>query len=116
MKTLGNKIEKLRLKKCLNQQGLADLVGVKQPTINRIESGLIKNPKNLNKIAEALGTTDDYSNKWAEAIGQSLHYSIMTNKKAGIVLICRDACYKHYKNVERINTECGLGIDVKILK
>ena len=29
----------------------------------------------------------DFATKWAEAIGQSLHYSNMTNKKAGIVLI-----------------------------
>lgn len=57
----------------------------------------------------------DYSNKWAEAIGQSLHYSIMTGKKSGIVLICRGACDKHYKNVERINKEYGLSIDIKIL-
>jgi len=29
----------------------------------------------------------DFASKWAEAIGQSLHYSRMTNKQAGIVLI-----------------------------
>jgi len=29
----------------------------------------------------------DFSHKWAEAIGQSLHYSLMTGKRAGIVLI-----------------------------
>jgi hypothetical protein len=29
----------------------------------------------------------DFINKWAEAVGQALHYSIMTEKTAGIVLI-----------------------------
>ena len=29
----------------------------------------------------------DFGKKWAESIGQSLHYSLMTGKKAGIVLI-----------------------------
>lgn len=29
----------------------------------------------------------DFGNNWAEAVGQGLHYSSLTNKKAGIVLI-----------------------------
>lgn len=29
----------------------------------------------------------DFGRKWAEAIGQSLHYSLQTGKRAGIVLI-----------------------------
>ncbi len=29
----------------------------------------------------------DFAEKWAESIGQSLYYSYLTNKKAGIVLI-----------------------------
>lgn len=33
----------------------------------------------------------DFGNKWAEAIGQSLHYSIMANKRAGIVLVMRSS-------------------------
>ena len=32
----------------------------------------------------------DFAKKWAESIGQSLHYSYMTGKKAGIVLIMED--------------------------
>ena len=32
----------------------------------------------------------DFANKWAEAIGQSLHYSVMTGKRAGIVIIVED--------------------------
>jgi len=38
----------------------------------------------------------DFTSKWAEAIGQSLHYSLMTGKQAGIILIGsqEDAGYK----------------------
>lgn len=32
----------------------------------------------------------EFAHKWKEAIGQSLHYSLMTGKKAGIVLIVRE--------------------------
>ncbi len=32
----------------------------------------------------------DFAKKWAEAIGQSLHYSRMTGKQPGIVLICKN--------------------------
>ena len=39
----------------------------------------------------------DFANKWAEAIGQSLHYSRMTDRKPGIVLILEtDSDLKHY--------------------
>ena len=33
----------------------------------------------------------DFARKWAESIGQSLHYSRMTGKSAGILLIITDA-------------------------
>ena len=29
----------------------------------------------------------DWNGKWGEAIGQSLHYALLTNKRAGIILI-----------------------------
>ena len=31
----------------------------------------------------------DFAHKWTEAIGQSLHYALLTEKKAGIVLILK---------------------------
>ena len=46
----------------------------------------------------------DFASKWAEAIGQSLHYSYMTNKKAGIVLIVENNDDKKY--VDRIKPLC----------
>jgi len=49
----------------------------------------------------------EFANKWKEAIGQSLHYSLMTGKKAGIVLILRkpsDQMYmKALKKVVKAN-------------
>lgn len=32
----------------------------------------------------------DFANKWAESIGQSLHYQMMTGKRAKVVLILED--------------------------
>ena len=43
----------------------------------------------------------DFASKWAEAIGQSLHYSRMTGKKAGINLIIEDKDdFKYYHRIE----------------
>ena len=32
----------------------------------------------------------DFANKWAESVGQALHYQLMTNKRAKVVLILED--------------------------
>ena len=43
----------------------------------------------------------DFAQKWAEAIGQSLHYSRMTGKKAGINLIIETSDdFKYYHKIE----------------
>lgn len=44
----------------------------------------------------------DWGKKWAEAIGQSLYYSAMTGKKAGIVLIVTPRTKDRY--LKRLNT------------
>ena len=44
----------------------------------------------------------DWGKKWAEAIGQSLYYSYMTNKKAGIVLIVDEG--KEDRFIKRLET------------
>lgn len=38
----------------------------------------------------------DFAKKWSESIGQSLYYSEMTNKKAGILLIINGEKEKRY--------------------
>jgi len=50
----------------------------------------------------------DFGSGWAESIGQGLHYSAMTNKKAGIVLILENVKYRKYwirlnTTIEHIN-------------
>lgn len=44
----------------------------------------------------------DFNDKWAEAIGQSLYYSLMTNKKPGIVLISEKPKHSS-KYIARVN-------------
>jgi hypothetical protein len=38
----------------------------------------------------------DFGYKWAEAIGQSSYYSLMTDKKAGVVLILENINDRKY--------------------
>jgi len=38
----------------------------------------------------------DFAKKWSESIGQSLYYSEMTNKKAGVLLIIEGEKEKRY--------------------
>ena len=64
-----------------------------------LTKGLLKNSAEINyRISQLrkqrpLGRSDthaiefDFGNGWAESIGQGLHYSAMTEKKAGIILI-----------------------------
>lgn len=46
----------------------------------------------------------DFANKWYESIGQALHYSVMTGKRAKVVLILDEpkAQMTYYKRVKRI--------------
>ena len=46
----------------------------------------------------------DFANKWHESIGQALHYSIITGKRAKVVLILDNpkAQMVYYKRIKRI--------------
>ena len=46
----------------------------------------------------------DFANKWHESIGQALHYSVMTGKRAKIVLILDEPKIQmtYYKRIRRI--------------
>lgn len=58
----------------------------------------------------------DYSHKWAESIGQSLYYSAMTGKKAGIVLIVDPADNGRYlKRLNKAIKDKCLQIDVSVI-
>jgi len=56
----------------------------------------------------------DYSRKWAEGIGQSLHYSILTNRKPGLILLVKNPS-KEWRSIQRASRVCGkYGIDIYI--
>ena len=55
----------------------------------------------------------DFARKWAEAIGQSLHYSRMTGKRAGILLIMLSPKdQKHLDRLLNVVQHFNLPIDV----
>jgi hypothetical protein len=55
----------------------------------------------------------DFANKWYEAVGQSLHYSLQTGKRAGIVLILESPNDKKYwERLINIVDQSKLSIDV----
>ena len=53
----GERLKALMAQRGLSQQALADAVGVKQPTINRLINGGQAGSKHLHRIASALQTT-----------------------------------------------------------
>ena len=53
----GERLKALMAQRGLSQQALADAVGVKQPTINRLINGGQAGSKHLHRIAAALQTT-----------------------------------------------------------
>jgi hypothetical protein len=58
----------------------------------------------------------DWGKKWAEAIGQSLYYSAMTGKKAGIVLIVNPRTKERYlKRLNKAIESHSLNIDVWVI-
>jgi len=59
---LTDRVKALRAKKGWTQNHLADVAGIAQPTIWRLEKGLIRNPKAsvLQRLATALGVSADY--------------------------------------------------------
>ncbi|MFH1140031.1 MAG: hypothetical protein V1816_28450 [Pseudomonadota bacterium] len=59
----------------------------------------------------------DFGPKWAEALGQSLHYSVMTGKKAGVVLILEGPDDKKYLDrLRRITAHFEIPVDFWIMR
>ena len=53
----------------------------------------------------------DFASKWAEAIGQSLHYSRMSGKNAGIVLIIeKNSDYKYYNKIKPLCEQYNIAL------
>lgn len=60
--TLGHRIREVRKDRGISQTDLAEMVGVRQGTISRIESGTISQPRfsDIARIADALGCRMEY--------------------------------------------------------
>lgn len=59
----------------------------------------------------------DFAPKWAEAIGQSLYYSAVTGKHAGVVLIMEQSSDQRYLDRLRKTIEQNLlPVDIWIMK
>ena len=69
----------------------------------RSEVKLIDNTR-IDCLTKTHAVEFDFASKWAEAIGQSLHYSYMSGKKAGIVLIIENK--DDYKYLYKIKPLC----------
>jgi hypothetical protein len=68
-------------------------------------------------LTETHAVEYDWGYKWAQSLGQSLFYSAMTGKKAGIVLIVKPKTRDRY--VTRLNKAIethNLNIDVWIIE
>lgn len=59
----------------------------------------------------------DWAYKYQEAYGQSIYYSVVTGKKAGIVLILRDEKdIKYLKRLQRMNMKLKHPINIKVVE
>ena len=57
---IGIRVKNLRKKRNLTQAELAELSGIAQQSLQKIESGKIKKPKSIEIMAKALDTTPEY--------------------------------------------------------
>jgi len=60
MKTLAERLKSARIASGLSQAALADRVGISQQSLHRIEIGLRKQPRKIEKIAHCLGVTPEW--------------------------------------------------------
>lgn len=57
---IGERVKKRRLILNLTQVDVANSAGTTQATLQRIESGQVRNPRNLDSLAEALQTSPEF--------------------------------------------------------
>ena len=58
--TVADRVKRLRKELGITQIQLAETIGVAQNSIQKIESGITKQPRNINALARALNTTPEY--------------------------------------------------------
>ncbi|AOF53697.1 hypothetical protein BKG91_03470 [Rodentibacter caecimuris] len=81
MGTLATRLNKLLKEKDINQTEFAEMVGIKQPSMQRILSGETKNPRKIIKMASVLGVDPNwllYGDRGAINIGGNAENSPIT--------------------------------------
>ena len=56
----------------------------------------------IDCLTEVYAVEVDFASKWAEAVGQALYYSIMTERRPGVVLIVETP--RDLRYLERLHT------------
>lgn len=67
--TLGGRLTRCRLKLGLTQQELATATGTSQAVIQRIEAGKCRHPRNIRRLAEAVGVGPAWLMYGVEVVG-----------------------------------------------
>ncbi|MBR5304837.1 MAG: hypothetical protein IKU37_08445 [Candidatus Gastranaerophilales bacterium] len=76
----------------------------------RSEVKLIDNTR-IDCLTQTHAVEFDFASKWAEAIGQSLHYSRMSGKNAGIVLIIeKNSDYKYFNKIKPLCEQYNISL------
>lgn len=57
---IADRVKKRRMELGLSQQEIADFLRIRQPSIQRLEKGLVRNPKYLARLAEILKVTPEW--------------------------------------------------------
>jgi hypothetical protein len=78
---------------------------------------ILEDKTRVDILTEEYAIEVDFAYKYTEAIGQSLYYSILTKRKAGILLVLKsDKDLKYLQRLMRIIVEKKLDIRVWIHK
>ena len=85
-------------------------------TMGKVEFRLKDNTR-VDCLTDDFAIEFDFAHKWPEAVGQSLHYSFMTNRRPGIVLIMKsDNDMKYWKRMNNIIWDYRLPINVWMIR
>lgn len=73
----------------------------------------LKDGRRIDCLTDQYAIEIEFVRKWPEAIGQSLNYSMLTGKKAGIVLILKTAEeHSHWQRLKTVIKHYTLPIKV----
>ncbi len=89
--TVGERIKTRRVQRGMTLLALAQAVGVREATVQRYESGAIRNIKQatLAKLAEALQTTPGWLMGWEEPAGNARGEKAYNGLQTKVLLLAR---------------------------